>query len=102
MMMILNAALRRPPSDLVVRSAGPAFATAERNTFSTTFAAECGVNFSMVKACDTCCPRIISMTGLAFRGATRTNRRIAFASAIGRTQEVAETSCNASASEWFG
>jgi hypothetical protein len=59
-----------------------ALATADLSSFSTTFAACLGVCFNIAKACGTCLPRIISITGLAFRGATRTNRNIAFASGI--------------------
>src|SRR5262249_19638733 len=59
-----------------------AFATADRRIFSTTRAAYLGVCLSMASARGTCCPRIISITGRAFRGATRTYRRMARASVI--------------------
>jgi len=36
----------------------------------------------MANAIGTCCPRIMSITGFAFRGATLTNLRTALASAI--------------------
>src|SRR5690242_4477720 len=59
-----------------------ALATAERSTFSMTRAACRGRCFSMANAMGTCWPRIMSITGLALRGATRTNLSTARASAI--------------------
>src|ERR687897_1244980 len=73
--------------DTVIESLSPnsfcsALATADRSTFSITRAAWRGRCFNMASAMGTCCPRIISTTGRALRGATRTNLSTARASAI--------------------